>query len=162
MDIVSHFPRGLDSDTHATVEHLISSIQEAIAAKGFDAFVDALLDPERVGQVLSNAGRINLFPSEQLGPCAPVLVVVARGASGRAGFNAATRHVRQHLVKCPITRAVIFVTDTFAKFGAEHAADWAGHAARGVTFRAFLGGKGLRGATEIALDLVPPAPRARA
>jgi hypothetical protein len=152
----------IDSDTAAAVEQLLASIRDRLASEGFDELMERLLSHEGGGQALSHGSFINLFPSDQLGPCAPVLVVFARGSAGRASFNKAMRHVRQHLTRCPITRAVVFVTDTLTRFGAEHAADWAAHASRGVTFRAFLAGQGLRGATEVDLDLVPRKPRARA
>ena len=147
---LSHFQ---DTELQATAGRVLERIVAAIAEIGYDAFVDDVTCSEFRGgpESLVGASAINLIPSQAHGPCHSVLLAVSRGEKKAGGFPSVMRQVKEHLIRCPATRAVIVVCDHWRPD--EHIGDLRACHDRGVRFMFLLVGIPGRVVAPVAVDL---------
>ncbi len=132
-----HFLEGLAGSVHDTVQRVIERVTIAIAEMGFKEYIEEVVSdaPSRDPILLQDVGAINMIPSDILGPCHDVLLAISKGNKGSLGFTEIMRQVREHLIKCPRTQAVVVVCDFWTQAALrEHALGLRAHHKRGVRF----------------------------
>ena len=144
------------TELHAIVARVLERVVAAIPEIGYDAFVDDVTCTEFRGgpESLVGTGAINLIPSQAHGPCHSVLLAVSRGEKKASGFPSVVRQVREHLIRCPATRAVIVLCDHWRPAVLDdHIGDLRACHDRGVRFLFLLVGIPGRVVAPVAVDL---------
>lgn len=85
---------------------------------------------------------INVIPGGVPGACQRTLLAVAKGTDDSNGFDPVMRRVREHLIACPVTKAVVVICDHWhPEILKEHRGDLrAHHAHNSVQFLFLLSG----------------------
>jgi hypothetical protein len=146
-----------DDNLRGTAELVLERITQAISEIGFEEFVEDLSSSDFRGgpESLVGASSINLIPSEHLGPCRGLLLAVSKGDKKSIGFPSIMRNVREHLIRCPETKAVIVLCDWWwPTMLDEHLGDLrAHHAKNNVRFLFLMAGTPGRIVSPVAVDL---------
>jgi hypothetical protein len=145
-----------DAELRGIASQVLERITAAIGEIGYDQFVeDVTSDDFRGGQEsLVGAGAINLIPSRTRGPCHKLLLAVSKGDKKWLGFPNVMRQVREHLIRCPVTQAVIVLCDRWSPtILDEHIGDLRAHHDKGVRFLFLMAGLPGRVVSPVAVDL---------
>ncbi len=137
----------LRPETLARVEQLIEDLHRALSDYDLDELFDALGNGEDLIQGIrpggmsrggfpGSGGDIIVIPGREPGYCAPIVLALARGRTGRASQRVPSvmREVRAHLISCfEIAEVVILLTDQWdPALLKESEPDFSAHAARPV------------------------------
>jgi hypothetical protein len=144
------------SDAHGTAKRVLERLSQAIAEIGFDDFVEDVASGDFRGgqQSLVGVSEINLIPSQTRGPCQLLLLAVSKGDKKAIGFPSVMRQVREHLIRCPVTKAVVILCDYWGpSMLDEHLGDLRAHHERGVRFLFLMAGMPSRSISPVAVDL---------
>jgi hypothetical protein len=146
-----------DANVRGTARHVLERITQAIGEIGYDEFVEDVTSNDFHGgaQSLVGASSINLIPSQTRGPCHLLLLAVSKGDKKAVGFASIMRQVREHLIRCKETKAVIVLCDHWHPgMLDEHLGDLrAHHDKHGVRFLFLMVGLPGRVMSPVAVDL---------
>jgi hypothetical protein len=145
-----------DPKLQTTAAHVLDRVLTAINEIGYDDFVGDVTSRDFMGGPDSPLGssEINLIPSQSNGPCRPLLVAISKGDKKNVGFPAVMRQLREHLIRCPVTQAVIVLCDHWhPAMLHEHLGDLRAHHDRGVRFLFLMVGMPPRVVAPVAVDL---------
>ena len=129
---------GAEGVSWDSVMTVIERICDAVYERGYKQFskdLDSLVLGCSEG-LFQNSVPINIIPGHGNGSasCAPLLIAVACRGS-KANCTSVLRGVREHLLKCPATKGVLFVADEWhSNILAESLRDFSQHSKKGVKF----------------------------
>ncbi len=148
-----------DPDVRGASQHVLQRITQAIGEIGFNEFVDDVSSSDFHGgaQSLVGVSSINLIPSHAQGRCHLLLLAVSRGDKKAIGFSSIMRQVREHLINCAETKAVIVLCDHWHPgMLDEHIRDLRAHHKRCVRFLFLMAGLPGQIMAPVAVDLGLP------
>jgi hypothetical protein len=144
-----------DANVRGTAGQVLERVVEAIAEIGYADFIEDLSSSDFHGGTdsLVGASAINVIPSQTRGPCHSLLLAVSQGDKKALGFPSIMRQVREHLIRCPATQAVIVLCDHWGPdMLEEHLGDLRAHHSRGVRFLFLMVGTPSRIVAPVAVD----------
>jgi hypothetical protein len=145
-----------DAGLQGTARQVLERIGTAISEIGYDEFVEDVSSTSFRGGQDSPVGasEVSQIPGQKHGPCHSLLVAVSKGDGKALGFTKIMRRVREHLIRCPSTRSVIFLCDRWhPAMLDEHLGDLRAHHGQGVRFLFLMVGLPSRAFAPVAVDL---------
>lgn len=140
------------ADGRRLIDAVLAKLKEFRKRYSLPELRDLLSDPDRAGEVLGDLrSMVNIVPGKWPGVCAPLVIGIA---CGQGEHREMMKALRASLIQCSgITIAAIALTDTWASWPSQHLDDWRAFTTKGVAMSAVIDGYGMRGPTELALDL---------
>jgi hypothetical protein len=146
-----------DPDISGGARRVLERITQAIGEIGYDEFVEDATSSNFQGgaQSLVGASSINIIPGHVGGPCHKLLLAISKGDKKAIGFPSVMRQVREHLILCKETKAVIILCDHwYPRMLDEHIGDLrAHHEKHKVRFLFLMVGLPGRVVSPVAVDL---------